>query len=169
VIAELFGPGDQGTKKRAADALSAPLPRDIHGEVGDEIVGFPWVEMVQAPPAHDRPVQFRHQHGVSRPPRGQPLPPLLRSAFLGLQRGDPIDDPLVVDGGDGCCIAGRGVAGLHGFESHGSSRYWPMRPARMVRSHDPDSSTLRSGCRPGPERRWIRWDPRPPFVSPVLR
>src|SRR5262249_13678314 len=76
----------------------------VDREIGDVPVGFARIELIEAAPRDDMAVVLGHDHGMARPARLQPLPPLVGRAPLRLERGEPIVDALVVDVADGCRV-----------------------------------------------------------------
>src|SRR5262249_14044575 len=85
---------------------------------------------VEAAPADDVAVGLGDDHRVARPPCGHPLRALGRRAPLGLEGGDAVLDPLVVDAGDG-----RGVdlaRRAHGDPAHRAARGRRAAPAPAI-------------------------------------
>src|SRR5262249_5818230 len=130
---------DEPFEQEVPDPLAAPGPIDVDRDVRHVVVGRPWVEDVETGPTDHGPALLRHDHGMARVTSGQPLPPFIGAAQLGLERRDSLLDSLVVDGADRACVV------LSGQTDPDLGHRPPPRPdsteglgIREMNCHDPD-------------------------------
>src|SRR5437660_3952355 len=158
VIAVPAGELDEPGEELAADALAAPAALDVDREVGDEAVAGARTERVEAPPADDLAVLLGHDDRMAGLAPGEPLPAFLGGPELGLQRGAPVLDALVVDAADRAGVVGRRRAEA---EIHGQTPSSRASSRPSVRSRANSSSVRRVPSRSdvrgrGPKSDWYR-------------